>query len=127
MKSTLKLFASALILLSVFACSIEESIEDAIPAQPMALNATATSDVAVELSWAPVEEASWYKIFYAVEGETLEVEANYQDLQNNPITYTIDGLTAETNYEFTIEATAYQDDGDVLAEGTATATTNAGQ
>ena len=122
MKNYFKLFVSVLTIMSIFACSIGEevdNIKDQLTVKDITVTVVSTTESTVELSWPTVEGVSWYKIVYGQE------EANYQDLENNPINYTVRNLDPETSYEFKVEGTAYLDDGKILAEGTATATTAA--
>lgn len=109
----------------VFAsCTPDENPVPDIEVKDIELTSTSTS-TSIELSWKPVEGCSWYFISITEEGETADEETSYQDLQNDPITYNLTGLTASTSYEIKMVGSDYLSGGKILATKTLKVTTDA--
>ena len=106
---------------SIISCTkedIEEATSD-IALIDIPLTSTQTNST-IKLSWKPVAGCKWYKISYAKSGETLVPSDNYQDLINDPITFTISGLTANTSYDVKMEGSDYLTGGKLIASKTLT-------
>jgi hypothetical protein len=107
--------------LSFISCT-QDDVEDAITDTTLLdipVTSTQTAST-IKLSWKPVEGCSWYAISFRKSGETFGPNNNYQDLINDPITYTLPGLTANTSYDIKIEGTDYLVGGRSIASKTVT-------
>ena len=121
---TIKFFVLLITITTLFAsCTKDDSPENGTDLADIEITTTATSS-SVKLSWKPVEGCSWYKIYLAVAGATLEEKVSYQDLDNDPITYTLSGLTANTTYDVKINGTDYAVGGKLIATKTLSVKTN---
>jgi hypothetical protein len=124
MKSLTKLLIlSVVLMLSLSSCSKDDSAVPETVLSNIELSITKTT-TSVSLSWIPVSGCSWYRIYIAKNGEPLVQVANYQDLINIPITYTIYELTANTSYNIKIEGRDYASGGKILASKTLVVSTN---
>ena len=104
-------------------CSEKETQEPDIVLKDITISTTKTS-TSITLSWKPVEGCFWYKISTAKSGAALSPVSTYQDIKNDPITYTLSGLTANTAYDIKLEGTDYSSGGKLLASKTITISTN---
>lgn len=113
------------ILFAFSSCTVSLGDEDLEPViDVIELNlSVSTSEDSATLTWDKVEECSWYKILIAKKGETLEVEANYQNLNVEEFSYEVNGLDSKTEYDIKVEGTSYLDDGKILAEKSMTVST----
>jgi hypothetical protein len=109
------------VLYALSACSNSKD-EPAPPLKNIELTAVAAKN-SVTLSWKPVANCSWYRISFAKKGETFGNTSNYQNLIDNPITYTISNLTANTAYDIKMDGADYAVGGQVFASKTISVTT----
>lgn len=120
MKNTFNILLIILMMPLYTSCSNEES-------QPEFKNielSSIASNNYIFLSWKPVEGVSWYQVYIAESGQPLVQVTNYQDLVNDPLSYEIEGLKANTNYEIKIEGTDYASGGKIIASKTRNITTS---
>jgi hypothetical protein len=124
MKIITSLFSILIITSTLMLSSCSPDNEDDVTPtlKEIDLSTTSTS-TSIKLSWMPVTGCSWYVISYAKTGQALAEVANYQDLINTPITYTISGLTANTSYDLKIEGKDYASGGNLLATKSKTTST----
>ena len=106
-----------IVMVSFISCTKKDSTDTETVLSDIDITSTVTSS-SIELSWKPVEGCYWYRIYIAKSGGTLKEETNFQDLINNPITYTISGLTANTSYDIKMEGSDYATGGKLLASKT---------
>lgn len=124
MRNSIKLFIFLFgAFLSLNSCTDSNSTEPEADLPDIAVTATQTS-TSIELSWSPVEGCSWYHIYIAKQGETLDEIATYQNLYDDPITYEITDLSADTSYDLKLEGTDYASGGKLIASTTLSVTTN---
>lgn len=102
------------LLITVISCEKYEDAMEVASLSDIEITATQTS-TSITLSWKPVEGCSWYQIYYAKLGESLEQYGSFQDLKTNPITNTISGLKPNTTYDIKVEGTDYLSGGKILA------------
>ncbi len=122
MKTITRLWAFFAFTLCVLSACSEDKVEPTVALKDIELTNTPAKN-SIALRWKPVEGCSWYRISFAKKGETLGNTNNYQDLINNPITYTISSLTPNTAYDIKIEGSDYASGGKLIASKTISVTT----
>lgn len=122
MKNSLSILMITLMMFFNLSCVTEDSEELQPDFKNIEISSVASNDY-ISLSWKPVEGVSWYQIYIAESGQPLVQITNYQDLQNNPISYRIADLKANTNYEIKMEGTDYASGGKLVASKTLKITT----
>ena len=98
-------FFLSLITFALSSCQNKEEVEVTPEVQEFMVTATSTTS-SIELSWQNVEAVTWYVVNYGQSTADKSLSTSFQNPNTDEMTYTINGLMPNTEYEIFIEGTS---------------------